>query len=504
MSDGRETPKRTRQAEARPLDGLGGGAGKAGRIHPVILCGGSGTRLWPVSRRSYPKQFADLFPGGSLFQRTLGRVNGSAGDRQGFAPPLLLTNEEFRFIVAEQATAAGTADARIVIEPELRNTAPAVCVAARLVAAEDPEGVLLVLPSDHLLADDAAFRAAIHEGEAAARAGHLVTFGIRPDRPETGYGYLELAGAPVAGAQPFLRFVEKPDADAARSMVASGRFLWNSGMFVFGARAILDAFAEHAPAVDSACRAALETCHEDLGFLRLGDRAYGASPAISLDYAIMERVRGMVVPVEVGWNDLGSWRTVWQESPRDGQGVAVGQNAVAIDCRDVLLRSEHPDVQLVGVGLTDIVAVATRDAVLVADMGRAQEVRQAVEALKARGVPQATEFPRVYRPWGWFETLALGPRFRVKQIMVNPGGILSLQSHFHRSEHWVVVAGTARITVEDEARLLAENQSVYIPVGTVHRLENPGKLELHLIEVQSGAYLGEDDITRYSDVYARG
>jgi mannose-1-phosphate guanylyltransferase / mannose-6-phosphate isomerase len=286
-------------------------------------------------------------------------------------------------------------------------------------------------------------------------------------------------------------------------MIASGRFLWNSGMFVFGARAILDAFAEHAPAVDAACRAALETGRDDLDFLRLGREAYEASPDISLDYAIMERVRGMVVPVDAGWNDLGSWRTVWQESPRDGQGVAAGQNALAINCRGSLLRSEHPDVQVVGVGLADIVAVATRDAVLVADMNRTQDVRRAVEALKAQGVPQATEFPRCYRPWGWYETLALGPRFRVKQIMVRPGGILSMQSHFHRSEHWVVVVGSARITLDGETRLMTENQSVYIPVGAVHRLENPGKVDLHLIEVQSGAYLGEDDITRFSDVYAR-
>jgi mannose-1-phosphate guanylyltransferase / mannose-6-phosphate isomerase len=274
-------------------------------------------------------------------------------------------------------------------------------------------------------------------------------------------------------------------------------------MFVFRARTILDAFAEHAPAVDAACRAALETGRDGPDFLRLGGAAYASSPDISLDYAIMERARGMVVPLDVGWNDLGSWRTVWQEMPSDDDGVAAGENAFAIDCRRSLLRSEHPDVQVVGVGLTDIVAVATRDAVLVADMNRTQDVRRAVEALKTAGVPQATEFPRCYRPWGWYETLALGPRFRVKQIMVNPGGILSLQSHFHRSEHWVVVAGSARITVDDEVRLLTENQSVYVPLGAVHRLENPGKVDLHLIEVQSGAYLGEDDIVRFEDTYGR-
>jgi mannose-1-phosphate guanylyltransferase / mannose-6-phosphate isomerase len=475
----------------------------AGKVHPVILCGGSGMRLWPMSRRSYPKQFAELFPGGSLFQRTLGRVSAEDPEGQLFARPLLLTGQEFRFIVAEQAAAAGVALGRTVIEPAGRNTAPAVCVAARLVAAEDPDGLLLVLPSDHLMADAAAFHAAVGEGAKAAREGHLVTFGIRPDRPETGYGYLELAAAPTAGAQPFARFVEKPDAAAAKRMVASGRFLWNSGMFLFGARTILAAFAEHAPAVDAACRAAIEAGRDDLDFFRLEQKAYAGSPDISLDYAIMERARGMIVPLDVGWNDLGSWRTVWQEMPSDDDGVAAGENAFAIDCRRSLLRSEHPDVQVVGVGLTDIVAVATRDAVLVADMNRTQDVRRAVEALKTAGVPQATEFPRCYRPWGWYETLALGPRFRVKQIMVNPGGILSLQSHFHRSEHWVVVAGSARITVDDEVRLLTENQSVYVPLGAVHRLENPGKVDLHLIEVQSGAYLGEDDITRFADVYAR-
>ncbi len=474
----------------------------AGNIHPVIMCGGSGTRLWPVSRRSYPKQFGELFPGGSLFQRTLRRIAG-----RGHADPLLLTNQEFRFIVAEQAAVAGAEAARIVIEPAGRNTAPAVCVAARMVAETDPDGVLLVLPSDHLLADADAFHAAVAAAAEAARGGSLVTFGIRPDRPETGYGYIELAGPVAAGAapaaQPFRRFVEKPDAASAADMVASERYLWNSGMFVFGVRAILDAFARHAPEVDAACEAALAAAREDLDFLRLGEAEYAQSPDISIDYAIMERVEGLVVPVDCGWNDLGSWKTVWQESPRDDAQVAAGDNALAIDCRDTLLRSDSPDVQLVGIGLTGIVAVATGDAVLVADMERGQDVRRAVEALKARGAPQATDFPRCYRPWGWYETLALGGRFQVKQIMVRPGGILSLQSHVHRSEHWVVVAGSARVTLDGKQRLLTENQSVYVPVGSVHRLENPGKVELHLIEVQSGAYLGEDDITRYEDVYAR-
>lgn len=469
----------------------------AGSVHPVIMCGGSGTRLWPVSRKSYPKQFGQLLPGGSLFQRTLQRMEG-----RGLADPLLLTNQEFRFTVAEQAQAAGCQTARIVIEPEGRNTAPAVCVAAHVIAAQDPDGVLLVLPSDHLLSDDDAFHAAVGAAAAAARGGQLVTFGIRPDRPETGYGYIELSGPAGAGVQPFRRFVEKPDAATAAEMVASGRYLWNSGMFVFGARAILDAFAQHAPEIDAACQAALQAGRQDLDFFRLGGE-YAQNPDISIDYAVMECVEGQVVPVDCGWNDLGSWKTVWQESGRDADGVAAGERTVAIDCRQTLLRSDHPDVQVVGIGLEGVVAVATGDAVLVATMDRAQDVRLAVDALKAQGLAQATDFRRCYRPWGWYETLALGGRFQVKQIMVRPGGILSLQSHFHRAEHWVVVAGSAHVTVDGEKRLLTENQSVYVPLGSVHRLENPGKVDLYLIEVQSGTYLGEDDITRYEDVYAR-
>lgn len=469
-----------------------------GGVFPVIMCGGSGTRLWPVSRKSYPKQFSPLFPGGSLFQRTLTRLK----DR-GHADPLLLTNEDFRFIVAEQMDEVGVGATRIIVEPVGRNTAPAVCVAARIVAEQDPDGVLLVLPSDHLIADEDAFAAATVAAVEAAREGQLVTYGIRPDRPETGYGYIEAEEADRDGAQPFIRFIEKPDSDRAAEMVADGRFLWNSGMFVFSVRAILDAFTTSAPRVYAACDAAIDLGREDLFFFRLDGDAYAENPDISIDYAIMEHVRGTVVPVDCGWNDLGSWATVWQEMPRNEGDTAAGDNTVAIDCTGSLLRSDHPDIQLVGVGLKNIAAIATRDAVLVADMNRTQDVRLAVEALKARGVAQATEFPRCYRPWGWYETLALGDRFQVKQIMVKPGGQLSLQSHVHRAEHWVVVAGSARVTVDDDVRLLSENESVYIRLGAVHRLENPGKIDLHLIEVQSGAYLGEDDIVRYQDVYAR-
>ena len=474
------------------------GQAASGNIYPVIMCGGSGTRLWPLSRKSYPKQFSPLFDGGTLFQRTIGRLEG-----QGYADPLLLTNQEFRFIVAEQLSDAGSDATAIVIEPEGRNTAPAVCAAAHLIARDDPDGVMLVLPSDHIMSDVPAFHQAVSHGVAAARDGNVVTFGIMPDRPETGYGYIELDKAPGEGAQSFVQFVEKPDAKRAAEMLTSGRYLWNSGMFVFSVRSVLAAFAEYAPKVDAACATAVERGKTDLCFLRLDPEAYGSSPDISIDYAIMEHVQGKVVPVDCGWNDLGSWKTVWQESELDDTNVAAGPGTVAIECKRSLLRSDDPDTRLVGLGLKDIVAVATRDAVLVADMNRAQDVRLAVDALKANGAPQATEFPRCYRPWGWYETLALGARFQVKQIMVKPGGQLSLQSHVHRSEHWVVVAGSARVTVDEDIQLLGENQSVYIPLGAVHRLENPGKVELHLIEVQSGAYLGEDDIVRYEDVYSR-
>jgi len=468
-------------------------------ILPVILCGGSGTRLWPLSRRSYPKQFSPLFEGGSLFRRTLRRIAG-----QGFRPPLLLTSAEFRFIVAEQLSDEGLEATGIIIEPEMRNTAPAVCLAALTAAEADPDAVLLVLPSDHLIQDEAAFHRAVAEGARVAAAGRIVTFGIRPSRPETGYGYLELPEPPGAAAVPFLRFVEKPDAARAAEMLATGRYLWNSGMFLFRARDMLEAFGAHAPDVRRACAAAMAAGRADLIFFRPEPEAYAAGPSISLDYAVMERLGGgTVVPVDCGWNDLGSWATVWQESPRDDAGLAVSGPARGIDCANTLLRSEDGELELVGIGLDGIVAVAMSDAVLVASMDRAQDVRLAVDALKAEGAGQAEDYPRFHRPWGWYQTLARGPRFQVKRIMVRPGGRLSLQSHRHRAEHWVVVAGLARVTIGERVEDLGPDQSCYVPLGEVHRLENPGAEEVHLIEVQSGGYLGEDDITRYDDVYAR-
>jgi mannose-1-phosphate guanylyltransferase / mannose-6-phosphate isomerase len=472
-------------------------------IVPVILCGGSGTRLWPLSRGRYPKQFGRMLGATSLFQATVERL--PAPD---FAPPLVVTNAEFRFIVTEQMGQIARAPGAVLIEPEGRNTAPAVLAAALHLAATAPDGLMLVCPADHALPDGAAFRAAIASGRPAAEAGRIVTFGVAPDRPETGYGYLELEAAPDPDAPPaplpLVRFVEKPCAETAAAMVAGGRHLWNAGIFLFSVPAILAAFETHAPGLVAAVRRAVEAAVPDLAFLRLDPAAWAEAEAISIDYAVMEKAPGLaVVPLATPWSDLGAWDAIGRAMGTDASGTAIAGPAHAIDCEGSILRAESPDQVLVGIGLRNVVAVAMRDAVLVADLSQGQRVKEAVELLKARGAAQATDFPRFHRPWGWYETLSLGTRFQVKRIMVHPGGILSLQSHVHRAEHWVVVEGTARVTVGAEVRLLAENESVYIPLGAVHRLENPGKLDLHLIEVQSGPYLGEDDITRYEDVYAR-
>ena len=367
--------------------------------------------------------------------------------------------------------------------------------------------VMVVAPSDHVIRDVPAFLAAVAAGERAAAAGRLVTFGIHPDRPETGYGYLELAEPAASGAPaavPVASFVEKPDAARAAAMLDEGRFLWNAGIFMFRPDALIAAFEAHAPDMVEPCREAVAAARPDLGFLRLDEAAYARAPENSIDYAIMEKAADVaVVPVDCGWSDLGAWDAVWREMGPDAAGVSLSGAVTQIDCTDTLLRSEEDGPRLVGVGLDGIAVVAMRDAVLVAAKSDLQAVKAAVAKLKAEGVREAETLPRTYRPWGWYETLALGPRFQVKQIMVPPGKKLSLQSHVHRSEHWVVVQGTATVTVDDEVKLVTENQSVYIPLGAVHRLENPGKVDLHLIEVQTGSYLGEDDIIRYEDVYNR-
>ena len=470
-------------------------------ITPVLLCGGSGTRLWPLSRKSYPKQFTRLTGDTSLFQASAQRLAGP-----GFAAPLIVTNSDFRFVVTEQLAEAGVDPGAILIEPEGRNTAPAVLAAALHLAAADPEAVMLVAPSDHVIPDAAAFRAAIAAGLAAVEAGRIVTFGITPDRPETGYGYLELSAQPDGSGAPvaLTRFVEKPDAARAAAMLAAGSYLWNSGIFLFRVKDILTAFQTHAPGLVAPVQAAVAEARVDLGFLRLAPGPWAQAQDISIDFAVMEKSdRLSVVPFAAGWSDLGGWDAVWREAGPDAAGVVTSAHATAIDCADTLLRSEAEGLELVGIGLRDIIAVAMPDAVLVAHMDRAQDVKRAVEVLKATKAKQAQIFPRDFRPWGWFESLVVGRRFQVKRIVVHPGAALSLQSHVHRAEHWIVVQGTARVTVDAQVRLLTENQSIYIPLGAVHRLENPGKLPLVLIEVQTGSYLGEDDIQRYEDIYAR-
>lgn len=472
-------------------------------IVPVLLCGGSGTRLWPLSRRAYPKQFAPLIGSESLFQASARRLSGP-----GFAPPLVITGADYRFIATEQLSQTGITGGTVLIEPAGRNTAPAVLAASLWLARTNPDTLMLVAPSDHVIPDAAAFRAAVAAGAVAARAGRIVTFGIAPTSPETGYGWLELpAGARPEGLDPvpLTRFVEKPDRATAGAMLDAGHYLWNAGIFLFTAATMIAAFRAHAPAFLAPVQAAVDGITPDLTFQRLAPAPWADAPELSIDYAVMEKAGNIsVVPYVGRWSDLGGWDAVRREMGPDADGVALSGHATAIDCENTMLRADGDGIAVVGIGLKDILVVATSDAVLVADASRAQEVKRAIPALKDQGRRQAEEFPRDYRPWGWYETLALSDRFQVKRIVVKPGAALSLQSHVHRSEHWIVVAGTARVTVDDEVRLLTENQSVYIPLGAIHRLENPGKLPMVLIEVQTGAYLREDDIIRYQDDYARG
>ncbi len=469
------------------------------KITPVILCGGSGTRLWPLSRKSYPKQFSPFIGEDSLFQTCAKRLGSDA-----FTAPVIVTGDPFRFIVLQQLQDVGIEPDTVLIEPAQRDTAPAVIAAALQVAESDPDALLLVAPSDHLIPDEAAFRNSIDAAIPAALAGQLVTFGIKPDHPETGYGYLELA-APAQDSTapaPLRRFVEKPSAGKAAEMVLSGRFLWNAGIFLFTAKSIIAAYSAHAPDMLAHAKAALDDGVTDLSFLRLASGPWGDIAPMSIDYAIMEKATNLsVVPYHGAWSDLGDWAAVWRETQIDS--LAVAGDATAIDCQNVLLRSEVEGQSLVGIGLEDIVAVAMPDAVLISHKDRTQDVKLAVQTLKEGGAKQAEFTPKDHRPWGWFESIAKGDRFQVKRIVVNPGAALSLQSHHHRSEHWIVVQGTASVTVGNKVDLVTENQSIYIPLGTRHRLENPGKLPMILIEVQTGAYLGEDDIVRHEDNYAR-
>jgi mannose-1-phosphate guanylyltransferase/mannose-6-phosphate isomerase len=466
-------------------------------IVPVLLCGGTGTRLWPLSREAYPKQFLALQGGRTLLQQTAARV----ADATRFGRPMVVTNNDHRFIAAEQLREIGT-NATVIVEPSARNTAPAAAVAALHAQERNPDALILIMPADHVIEDSNALSAAVEAGTTAALAGHLVLFGIEPSCPATGYGYIR-RGKPIdSAAYEVAEFVEKPDQATAAHYLASGAYVWNSGMFLLGARQLLAELDVHAPEVVQAARAALVNGERDLDFLRLGAQEFDRSPSISLDHAVMERTeRAAVIPLRCGWTDLGAWSALWDIGAHDPDGNVVCGEAVLEKARNCYLRGEG--LLVAAVGVENLIVVATDDVVLVAHRDCDQDVKRLVARLKQEGRSAAVTSRRVHRPWGFYESIQQGHRYQVKRITVNPGAKLSLQRHYHRAEHWVVVNGTALVTRNEETLLVRENESVYLPLGAVHRLENPGKLPLNLIEVQSGAYLAEDDIVRLADAYQR-
>jgi len=474
---------------------------KTSALLPVILCGGTGTRLWPLSRASYPKQYWALAHNAedTLLQLTQRRLEGLPG----LGSPILICNEDHRFIVAEQMRQLGVEPESILLEPMGRNTAPAVCVAALRATARGEDPLLLVLAADHVIREPEKFRATVEAGIPAAEAGRLVTFGIVPTAPETGYGYTESAEAlNAASPVPIARFVEKPDRATAEQFLASGRFTWNSGMFLFRASAMLAELERLAPELVSCCRSALEHDTPDLQFLRLDREAFAQCPSVALDVAVMERTPlGSVLPLDAGWSDVGSWSALWETADQDENGNVLRGRVILEGSRNCYLRSEHRLV--VGLGVENLVVVETDDAVLIAERSQAQNVKAIVQQLEADGSSEGKAHRRIYRPWGHYTSIVEGSRWQVKRISVKPGASLSLQMHHHRAEHWVVVRGTALVEKNGVEELIGENQSTYIPLGAQHRLSNPGKIPVEMIEIQSGAYLGEDDIVRFDDVYGR-
>jgi mannose-1-phosphate guanylyltransferase/mannose-6-phosphate isomerase len=471
-------------------------------IFPVILSGGSGTRLWPLSRAMYPKQFIRFNGDDKSF---LGNTLKRLAVDNGFKAPLILCNNDHRFLVKAELESAGVATQAIILEPVARNTAPAIAVAALQVSAQDPNGVMVVMPSDHAISAPDKFVTAVRRAAEVAATGKLVLFGIKPSGPNTGYGYIK-SGADIDGfkgaAFKVDTFTEKPDLKTAEKYVASGKHFWNSGIFVLNARTFVEELAKHAPKVLEAAKAALAGAKDDLGFARLDKAAFEQAPNISIDYAVMEKTaQAAMLPIDVGWNDVGAWSSLWDLAPRDARGNYVHGDAVLEDSRNCYVHSDKALVATIGV--ENLIIVETADALLVADRSRSEDVGKVVKTLKSKGRKEAETHLRAYRPWGYFESLNMGPRFQVKKLHVAPGQKLSMQMHHHRSEHWIVVQGTAKVVVGDMEKLVRENESVYIFATQWHRLENPGKVPLELIEVQIGSYLGEDDIVRTDDIYHR-
>ena len=468
-------------------------------LHPVILSGGSGSRLWPLSRQNLPKQFLALVGERSLYQETVLRASRLLGAQA----PVTVCSDDHRFMVGEQLQGVGVASGGILLEPVARNTAPAIALAALHLTAASPDATMLVLPADHLIEDEAAFRDAVARAMALAEAGWLVTFGIHPDSPETGYGYIARGAALGDGGFEVARFVEKPDLATAQAYLADGGYAWNSGMFLFRAQRYLDELAAHAPAMLEAVRKAHAAARSDLDFIRVDADAFAASPGDSIDYAVMEKTdRAAVVPVSCGWSDIGSWSSLWSVAEHDDDGNRTEGDVIAVDTRGSLVRASERRL-IATLGVEDLVVIDTPDATLVARKDRVQDVKAIVDKLKQAGRQEHLFHRKVYRPWGSYDSIDMGERFQVKRIVVKPGAALSLQKHHKRAEHWIVVSGTAEVTCDDKVFELHENQSTYIPLGSVHRLRNTGDRPVELIEVQSGSYLGEDDIVRLDDVYGR-
>ncbi len=479
------------------------------KIQPVVLSGGSGTRLWPLSREKYPKQLLPLVGDDSLLQATVRRVEGIAGAT--LAAPMVVCNEEYRFVIAEQLRLMGQSGS-ILLEPMGRNTAPALTLAALAAIKNEADAVLLVMPADHVILDTAAFQAAVRQGAELAEGGAVVTFGITPDAPETGYGYIQ-SGEAFEGAKRIARFVEKPDLATAQSYLAAGTYLWNSGIFMMKASVWIAAMAACRADILAVCQKAWDEGKTDGEFVRVGKETFAQCPSDSIDYAVMERLAtgavaasgalppGVVIPLSAGWSDVGAWDALWQVLPKDAAGNVAQGDVMLQDCTNTLAFSEGRLIACVGV--SDLIVVETADAILVSHKDKTQDVKKIVDGLKKSGRTESTLHRKVFRPWGWYDGVDAGERFQVKRIVVKPQGILSLQMHHHRAEHWIVVSGTAKVTRGEETYLVSENQSTFIPLGTTHRLENPGRVPLEMIEVQSGSYLGEDDIVRFEDVYGR-